>query len=137
MLSEPTAIIVPIELWREIESEREAAYLLKSETMKQRLLAASQRKGGISLEAVVENLPRQTNPWVGDTFEWRLKARFAQPVNPARLVAWLAAPCIRSPLPFEPVFALPSKRYAVSEEVSSARWRTRQQRQFAAAMYPP
>jgi len=36
----PTAVIVPIELWREIESERETAYLLKSETMKQRLLAA-------------------------------------------------------------------------------------------------
>ena len=35
---EPTAVIVPIELWREIESERETAYLLKSETMKRRLL---------------------------------------------------------------------------------------------------
>jgi antitoxin YefM len=28
---EPTAVIVPIELWREIESERETAYLLKSQ----------------------------------------------------------------------------------------------------------
>ena len=27
----PTAVIVPIELWREIESEKETAYLLKSE----------------------------------------------------------------------------------------------------------
>jgi len=53
---EPTAVIVPIELWREIESERETAYLLKSETMKQRLLAARQRQGGLSLEAVVEKL---------------------------------------------------------------------------------
>ena len=53
---EPTAVIVPIELWREIESERETAYLLKSKTMKQRLLAARQRKDGISLEAVVEKL---------------------------------------------------------------------------------
>ena len=26
----PTAVIVPIELWREIESEKETAYLLKS-----------------------------------------------------------------------------------------------------------
>jgi antitoxin YefM len=25
----PTAVIVPIELWREIESEKETAYLLK------------------------------------------------------------------------------------------------------------
>ncbi|HEY9140170.1 MAG TPA: hypothetical protein VIN93_04725 [Bryobacteraceae bacterium] len=53
---EPTAVIVPIQLWREIESERETAYLLKSETMKQRLLAARQREGGLSLDAVVEKL---------------------------------------------------------------------------------
>ena len=31
---EPTAVIVPIALWREIESERETAYLLKSEKLK-------------------------------------------------------------------------------------------------------
>ena len=43
-------VIVPIELWREIESERETAYLLKSETMKARLLAAKNRLEGISLE---------------------------------------------------------------------------------------
>ena len=53
---EPTAVIVPIELWREIESERETAYLLKSETMKTRLLAAKQRQEGISFEAAVEKL---------------------------------------------------------------------------------
>jgi len=53
---EPTAVIIPIELWREIASERETAYLLKSETMKQRLLAAAQRQNGLSLEAVVEKL---------------------------------------------------------------------------------
>jgi len=53
---EPTAVIVPIGLWREIESERETAYLLKSETMKQRLLAAKQRQAGLPLEAVVEKL---------------------------------------------------------------------------------
>ena len=53
---EPTAVIVPIALWREIESERETAYLLKSERMKRRLLEAKQRKGGLSLEAVVEKL---------------------------------------------------------------------------------
>ncbi len=53
---EPTAVIVPIELWRQIASERETAYLLKSETMKGRLLAALRRRDGISLEAVVEKL---------------------------------------------------------------------------------
>lgn len=53
---EPTAVIIPIELWREIASERETAYLLKSETMKERLLAAAKRQNGLSLEAVVEKL---------------------------------------------------------------------------------
>jgi len=53
---EPTAVIVPIELWREIASERETAYLLKSETMKRRLLAAAQRQGGLSIEVVLEKL---------------------------------------------------------------------------------
>jgi len=53
---EPTAVIVPIELWREISSERETAHLLKSETMKQRLLAAAQRQSGLSVEAVIEKL---------------------------------------------------------------------------------
>jgi antitoxin YefM len=53
---EPTAVIVPIELWREIASERETAYLLKSEAMKQRLLQAMQRQDGLALEAVVEKL---------------------------------------------------------------------------------
>lgn len=53
---QPTAVIVPIELWREIESERETAYLLKSETMKRRLQEAQQRQEGLSFEAVVEKL---------------------------------------------------------------------------------
>src|SRR5256885_1833349 len=35
-------VIVPIELWREIQSERETAYLLRSETMKRRLLKAKE-----------------------------------------------------------------------------------------------
>ena len=43
-------VIVPIELWRQIESERETAYLLKSEAMKQRLLKAKDRGEGISFE---------------------------------------------------------------------------------------
>ena len=44
-------VIVPIELWREIESERETAYLLKSENMKRRLLEAKDRQDGIPLLA--------------------------------------------------------------------------------------
>ena len=52
----PTSVIVPIELWREIESERETAYLLKSKTMKKRLLDAKKRKEGISLEKAREKL---------------------------------------------------------------------------------
>ena len=46
----PVGVIVPIDIWREIESERETAYLLKSEAMKARLLAAKNRTDGISLE---------------------------------------------------------------------------------------
>jgi hypothetical protein len=42
---EPTAVLVPIELWREIASERETAYLLKPETMRHRLLAALAASG--------------------------------------------------------------------------------------------
>lgn len=53
---EPTAVIVPIDLRREIESERETAYLLKSETMKDRLLEATHRQTGLSFEAAVEKL---------------------------------------------------------------------------------
>lgn len=44
------SVIVPIELWREIASERETAYLLKSEAMKKRLLEAKNRTEGVSLE---------------------------------------------------------------------------------------
>lgn len=44
------SVIVPIELWREIESEIETAYLLKSPAMRQRLLEAMKRSDGISLE---------------------------------------------------------------------------------------
>lgn len=53
---EPTAVIVPIGLWREIASERETAHLLKSETMRQRLQAAMQRQGGDSIEEVIMKL---------------------------------------------------------------------------------
>ncbi len=49
-------VIVPIDLWHEIESEKETAYLLKSKKMKKRLLDAKSRGDGISLEASRENL---------------------------------------------------------------------------------
>jgi hypothetical protein len=52
----PVAVIVPIALWQEIQSERETAYLLNSEAMKQRLLAAKDRQNGMSLESVCEKL---------------------------------------------------------------------------------
>ncbi len=39
----PVGVIVPIEIWHEIESEKETAYLTKSETMKKRLLEAKLR----------------------------------------------------------------------------------------------
>jgi hypothetical protein len=51
-----TAVIVPIELWREIESEKETAYLLKSKRMKTRLLAAKNRRKGIPFEEALEKL---------------------------------------------------------------------------------
>lgn len=51
-----TDVIVPVELWREIESERETAYLLKSETMKQRLLKAKKRQGGVPFDEACKKL---------------------------------------------------------------------------------
>jgi antitoxin YefM len=53
---EATAVLVPIELWREIESQRETAYLLRSENMRRRLLEAKQRSQGLSIESVAEKL---------------------------------------------------------------------------------
>ncbi len=52
----PVGVIVPIELWHEIESEQETAYLLKSDTMRERLLAAKERREGVSLEDACEKL---------------------------------------------------------------------------------
>ena len=53
---EATAVIVPIELWKEIASERETAYLLKSETMKRRLQVSLDRGSGITLDDAVAKL---------------------------------------------------------------------------------
>ena len=49
-------VIVPIKLWHEILSESETAYLLKSDTMRQRLLAAIRRQDGIPFEKALEKL---------------------------------------------------------------------------------
>jgi antitoxin YefM len=53
---EPTAVIVPIALWREITSERETAYLLNSENMRRRLLASREREGAVPLDDAVAKL---------------------------------------------------------------------------------
>ena len=51
-----TGVIVPIDLWREIASERETAYLLRSDPMKRRLLEARERRKGIPFNEVREKL---------------------------------------------------------------------------------
>jgi len=51
-----TGVIVPIDLWREIESEKETAYLLKSQNMKKRLLEAKDRKEGIPFDEACKKL---------------------------------------------------------------------------------
>ncbi len=48
----PAGVIIPIEMWHEIESLRETDYLLKSKTMKKRLLEAKNRCEGIAFEVV-------------------------------------------------------------------------------------
>jgi antitoxin YefM len=50
------AVIVPIDIWRDIESERETAYLLNSDAMRRRLLEAKSRTGGVSLDEVRQKL---------------------------------------------------------------------------------
>jgi len=51
-----TGVVVPIDLWHELQSEKETAYLLKSDVMKKRLLQAKQRNEGIAFEDVCEKL---------------------------------------------------------------------------------
>lgn len=50
----PLGVFVPIDLWQEIGSEKETAYLLESVRMKERLLEAKNRDRGVSLEDVRE-----------------------------------------------------------------------------------
>ena len=47
---ERIAVIVPIEVWEELTDGDETSYLLKSETMRERLSTAKNRQTGISLE---------------------------------------------------------------------------------------
>ena len=51
-----TGVVVPIDLWHELQSEKETAYLLKSDAMKKRLLQARQRNDGIDFEDACEKL---------------------------------------------------------------------------------
>ena len=51
-----TGVIVPIDLWHELQSEKETAYLLESETMKERLLQARKRDQGIPFDEACEEL---------------------------------------------------------------------------------
>ncbi len=50
------SVIVPIDLWHEVESAKETAYLFKSAVMKKRLLDAKKRKKGVPMETVRESL---------------------------------------------------------------------------------
>jgi len=51
-----TGVIVPIDLWHELQSEKETAYLFKSEAMRERLLTARLRTEGIDLEETRKEL---------------------------------------------------------------------------------
>lgn len=51
-----TGVIVPINLWKELQSEKETAYLLKNKTMKKRLIKAKNNKKGIPFEEACQKL---------------------------------------------------------------------------------
>lgn len=51
-----TGVIVPIDLWHELQAEKETAYLLKSEAMRERLLTARKREQGIPFKEACEKL---------------------------------------------------------------------------------
>ncbi len=50
------AVLIPIELQREIESEKATVHLLKSKKMKPRLFEVKSRKSGISFKDAREKL---------------------------------------------------------------------------------
>ncbi len=51
---ETVAVVVPIQLWREIASELETKYLTNNKIMLERILEARKRTTGISLKKVCE-----------------------------------------------------------------------------------
>ena len=51
-----TGVLVPIDLWREISSEMETTYLLKSEAMRHRLFEAAGRKEDTPFDEVRKKL---------------------------------------------------------------------------------
>ncbi len=53
---ELTGVILPIAVWKEMVSELETHHLLKSKTMKKRLLEAKGRNEGIAFEEVLDRL---------------------------------------------------------------------------------
>ncbi|ASC73374.1 hypothetical protein XM38_043390 [Halomicronema hongdechloris C2206] len=53
---EVTGVILPIQLWQSILGELETQHLLKSDTMRQRLLDAKQRSEGIAFETALTQL---------------------------------------------------------------------------------
>lgn len=52
---------MPIALWKDIASERETAYLLKSNAMRERLLAALERTTGVPADEVIPQLGRRNS----------------------------------------------------------------------------
>jgi len=53
---EVTGVVVPIAVWREIRSELETHHLLKSDTMRRRLLGAMSRTEGIPPGEAIDRL---------------------------------------------------------------------------------
>lgn len=51
-----TGVIVPIDLLKELQSEKKTAYLLKSKTMKKRLLKARKNEEGIPFDEARKKL---------------------------------------------------------------------------------
>ena len=51
-----TAVVVPIDVWREVASEAETQHLLRSPAMRERLTEAIGREGGLSFDEVLDRL---------------------------------------------------------------------------------
>jgi len=86
-------VIVPIEFWRAIESERETAYLLKSETMKKRLLEA---KDGYVRLAQALDIPIAGVEWAAGRYHC------VYPMGPVWVWNWTGQASNRASLPGTP-----------------------------------